>query len=118
MLEYWRSGGLVAQFFFLVHQVAQIVAKCVQATFVKAIWVLGLDDMELQAAYYFEENWVSCPLSTFYRADYVADDYYYYLRTRASASAKAKAYWARASSQGGTFELVQFDSQKMPPHLA
>ena len=45
-------------------------------------------------------------------------DYYYYLGTRVSASAKAKAYWARSSSQGGTFELVQFDSQKMPPHFA
>jgi len=39
-----------------VHQVAQIVAKCVQAKYVKAIWALDFDEGELQASYYFEEN--------------------------------------------------------------
>jgi len=72
--------------------------------------------MELQASYYFEENWVSCPLSTFYRADN-EDDYYYYLRTRARVRTRA-AYWARASCQEGTFDLVQFDSLNIPPHIA
>jgi len=48
---------------------------------------------------------------SFYRAD---DDGYYYLRTRARARS---AYWARASSQEGTFDLVQYDFLNMLPHF-
>jgi len=74
-------------------------------------------DGELQVSYQIEEN-----LSTFHRADNDNDDdyyYYYYLRTRArraraGARARARAvYWARASSQEGTFDFLH-----MLPHIA
>ena len=65
-----------------------------------------------------EYNIISCPPSTFYRADYDDDDDYYFVRGRARAAARVGArvgavYWARPSSQEETFVFLN-----MPLHVA